>query len=308
MKKKTANSALLSIAFLWSTQYIFFSNIPEEISSFAFLALTNIIGFLLTLVLFPKSLYRLTKKIVWHSLLLGSLLFLFNIMLISGSRMIDYTNSAFLASAYIVFIPVIFIFFGKKVTRNSIYAIIITLFGIFLGTDAYLTNFTQTGCLFVLIADFFFALYMVIVGIIAKKDDPLILSIGQMFFVAFFSFIAWMYVQPSTIMQLPTNGYFWVDVFAIAVFIRSYSTIMQIYAQRQVSAINASLIFSMEIVFTIIASTFLPGLLGDENNQITPINLLACLFIILGIIVSEGLHNSLSHQLFKKKKSEKTID
>ena len=69
MNKLEASFVLLSVTFFWGIQYMFLGNIPEGISTFAFLTLTNAIGFILVASVFYKEFMRITRKLVWKSFL-----------------------------------------------------------------------------------------------------------------------------------------------------------------------------------------------------------------------------------------------
>ena len=64
--------------------------------------------------------------------------------------------------------------------------------------------------------------------------------------------------------------------------------IVQIYAQRYVGAIQVSLIFSTEIIFTLLLSPLLSILLGSQPEQIDLAKVLGCLVIVSGILVADG--------------------
>ena len=61
MNKLEANVSLVIITFFAAIQYIFLSAIPDTVSHFAFLCITNLIGFLITLAFFFGELFRLDK-------------------------------------------------------------------------------------------------------------------------------------------------------------------------------------------------------------------------------------------------------
>ena len=46
MNKIEANISLLAITFLATVQYIFLAGVPDDLSNFAFLSITNLISFL----------------------------------------------------------------------------------------------------------------------------------------------------------------------------------------------------------------------------------------------------------------------
>lgn len=294
MNKLEASFVLLSVTFFWGIQYMFLGNIPDGISTFAFLTLTNAIGFVLVASVFYKEFLRITKKLVWKSFLTAVLLFGFNVLLTMGSRAMETSTASFLAAAYIIFIPGVMVVFGKKIYRRNVIGVLMALFGIFLATGigagggGGLLGLNR-GIFFLLGADIFFAVYIVVLEELAGDLSPVLLSMGQMFFGALFGLSGWLVVQPETIVNLPMAPQFWASVLVIAVFIRGFTTVMQVYAQRYVAALNASLIFSTEIIFTMISMQFLPVLLGEAGEPLTVTKVCGCLSIIVGALVSEGV-------------------
>lgn len=297
MNKLEASFVLLSVTFFWGIQYIFLGNIPDGISTFAFLTLTNAIGFGLVASVFFKEFSRVTKKLVWKSFLTAVLLFGFNVFLTMGSRSLDTSTASFLAAAYIIFIPAVMVAFRKKIYRRNVAGVLAALFGIFLATGLGSGGGSgnggfagiDIGILYLLGADIFFAVYIVLLEELAGDLSPVLLSMGQMFFGALFGLAGWLVVQPETMINLPVDPQFWASVLVIAVFIRGFTTVMQVYAQRYVSALHASLIFSMEIIFTLISMQFLPALLGETREPLTVSKVCGCLVIIAGALVSEGV-------------------
>lgn len=287
MNKLEANLVLLSVTFFWGVQYIFLKNVPEEVSSFAFLAVTNGIGFVLVLAAFFGELLKITWKLVLKSLILAVLLFCFNIFLTMGSKLEEASTTSFLAAAYIVFIPVIMRALGKPISKSSLLGLSAVLLGIFLAAGV---SFRGQGAGWVLLiaADVFFAVYMVAVEQMAGDCNPVLLSIGQMFFGMLFGLAGWLAGSPETFLKLPADKNFWSSVLVIAVFIRGFTTVMQVYAQRYVTALNASLIFSLEIVFTLCTSLFLPAMIGGKTEEMTWMKAAGCLCIIAGVLVSGG--------------------
>lgn len=287
MNKLEANLVLLSVTFFWGIQYMFLKNVPDDVSTFAFLAVTNGIGFSLVTAVFFGELLRITWKLVLKSLILAVLLFCFNVFLTMGSKLVEPSTASFLAAAYIVFIPVIMAVFGKKVSKNSAAGIVAVLLGIFLAAGV---SFKGQGAGWILLAaaDVFFAVYMVAVEQMAGDCNPVLLSMGQMFFGTIFGLAGWLAGSPKTFLKLPADSRFWSSVIVIAVFIRGFTTVMQVYAQRYVTALNASLVFSLEIVFTLCTSLFLPAMIGGETEEMTWTKAAGCVCIVAGVLVSDG--------------------
>lgn len=287
MSKLEANLVLLSVTFFWGIQYIFLGNIPDDISTFAFMALTNGIGFVILAVVFFDELRKLTRKIIKNGLLLAVLLFGANLLITAGSRSLDASTASFFAAANIVFVPVFMLFFGKKVSAHNLVGIVIVLLGLLFATGARLDGIGY-GVLVIAVADVLSAAYIVVLGQVIGSINPILTSLCQMFFGTLFGLAGWLIAQPETLFSLPSDIQFWSSVLVIAVFVRGFTTVMQVYAQRYVSALNASLLFSFEIVFTLLSSLFLPLMIGSEPETITPYKLVGCVLILLGVLTSDG--------------------
>lgn len=287
MSKLEANLVLLSVTFFWGIQYIFLGNIPDDISTFAFMALTNGIGFIILAVVFFDELRKLTRKIIKNGLLLAVLLFGANLLITAGSRSLDASTASFFAAANIVFVPVFMLFFGKKVSAHNLVGIVIVLLGLLFATGARLDGIGY-GVLVIAVADVLSAAYIVVLGQVIGSINPILTSLCQMFFGTLFGLAGWLIAQPETLFSLPSDIQFWSSVLVIAVFVRGFTTVMQVYAQRYVSALNASLLFSFEIVFTLLSSLFLPLMIGSEPETVTPYKLVGCVLILLGVLTSDG--------------------
>ena len=78
MNKIEANISLFAITFFAAVQYIFLAGVPADLSHFAFLCVTNLIGFLITFLFFFGELFRLDVKQVIQSIILSAELVGFN--------------------------------------------------------------------------------------------------------------------------------------------------------------------------------------------------------------------------------------
>ncbi len=288
MNKLEANLVLLSVAFFWGVQYVFFNGLPEGVSTFAFMALTYAIGFLLVAAVFSQELWKITKRLVKQSFLTAMLLFAANTLLTYGSRSLDSTISGFLATSYIIFVPITLLLFKQKATRNNLIGMAVCVAGLMLSTGFGLAGGLMAGALPILAGNAIFAVYLVLVDRVAGNVNPVLLSIGQMGFSALFALAGWAIVQPSTLLCLPVDASFWQSVLMVAVFIRAFSTVMQLYAQRYVPAMNASLVLSTETIFTLFTAPLLAPLIGASATPPTLPKVLGCAVLVCGVLISGG--------------------
>ena len=290
MNKIEANISLFAITFFAAIQYIFLAYVPSDLSHFSFLCITNLIGFLITFAFFFGELFRLDLRQIIQSMILSAELIGFNFFMLMGVKEIEPAVTSAVLSAYFVFI---FIFdaviYRKKPSLMSFISVIFVLIGLFFMMDARIKSLFHINILYLVICNVFFAVYVMSVGSFAVSSNPSILAMGQMFFCFIFSLILWIgeAVFTAAPFKIPVNKEFWIGVIYISFFIRGLYGIIQIYAQRYISPLNTSLIFSTEIVMTMLISPLLASLFGTEVESITPLKIAGSVFIVLGLVLIE---------------------
>ena len=88
-KKSFATLGLIFITFLAAIQYIFLRNVPEDVSTFSFVFITNVMGFLILGLLQFKKLIKIEKKTLKKGLIFAVELTGFNFFVLLGSRNTD---------------------------------------------------------------------------------------------------------------------------------------------------------------------------------------------------------------------------
>ncbi|MBQ7545240.1 MAG: DMT family transporter [Synergistaceae bacterium] len=301
MNKLEANVLLLMISIFDAIQYVFLSYVPEDVSHFAFLCMTNLVGFIMTLAFFFEELFRLDAKQVLQSLVLAAELMVFDIFMLLGSSGVDPTMTAAVISSYFLFIVIISVaFLGQSVEKSSIVGIIIVFIGLFFILDMDITGLWDRHILYLVIADIAFATYTITVGYYASASNPSILSMGHNLFCFLFTLIlwvgeSWFYKMPFT---LPSERQFWGIVIYIGFFIRGLYTVIQIYAQRYVSALNTSLVLSSGIVITMAVSPVLSALFSTEPEVITPYKIIGSVIMVAGLLTTEPEFVSTVRKMF----------
>ena len=192
MNKIEASISLFIITFFASIQYIFLDGIPQNLSHFAFLCVTNFIGFLMTLAFFFGELFRLDLKQVKQSIILSGELIFFNIFMLIGIRGIEPAVTSAVLSSYCLLVLIFeSIIYRRSPNKMSLVSVALIILGLFLMTDANIYGLYDINILYLIVADVFFAGYVMTVGSYATSSNPSILAMGQMFFCFIFSFILW---------------------------------------------------------------------------------------------------------------------
>ena len=103
-------------------------------------------------------------------------------------------------------------------------------------------------------------------------------------FVAVISFVIWFVLQPSTFATIPWSSTIIASLFIHAYFIVAFAQTLNIFAQRRATATESTIIYSLEIVFSLIWGAVLPENLVDRAIP-TPFHIIGAVLIVAGSLV-----------------------
>ena len=290
MNKLEADISLLFITFIASAQNVFLIWIPDTVPHFAFLCITNLLGFAMAFAFFFGELFRLDIRQVKQSAILSAELVLFNIFLLLGVQGVGAVTTNLLLSTNFVFISIVAAMMYKTLPdRGTLLGIITVLISLIIMTGADLSELWNISVLYLLLSNISFAFYVVSVGAFSSSSNPAVIAMGQMFFCFLFSLVMWAGDAAffGASFSLPTNPEFWGSVIYVSFFIRGLYGTVQIYAQRYTTPLNTSLIFSTEILITMILSPVLSEFLGTQPEVITWPKIIGGVAMIAGILMTE---------------------
>jgi len=299
-KQRLSTAGLIFITFLSAIQYVFLQNVPDSISTFAFICITNVIGIVLLGITQLKKLRDIKKTTLRKGMLLAAELMGYNFFVLLGSKNIDAVIISSVVSLYFVFITPLLLLLKKKVNFFSGIATVIAIIALILmfGGDTE-ALFTSANVFYLIIADIFFAAYVVSVSLLGEGEDSMRLTISQMFFAGVFALAGWV-VESLTghgTLSLPTNYQFWISALFIGIFIRAVYGLLQITCQKYVSALSASLIFASEIIITLITNPIMCSVFGMEYTPATGFQIAGCiLFIIAALMVDDAFMGRLGYE------------
>ena len=290
MNKIEANIALFAVMFFAAVQYGFLAGVPADLSQFAFLCITNLVGFFMAFAFFFGELFRLDVIQIKQSAILSLELIGFNLFLMMGAQHIAPVVVSSIVSGYFIFILIFEIIFEHKFPdKFSVISVFTVLTGLFLMMNADMASLFNIYILYILLSDICVAVYVMHIGKFASSSNPAILAMGQMFFCFIFSLILWIgeIFFTDVTFSLPTDRDFWVGVIYISFFVRFFDSIIRIYAQKYISPLNTALINSSGLVITLFVSPMISPLFGLESEKITLFKMIGSIFIILGIMIME---------------------
>tara|TARA_Y100000741_G_C17901744_1_gene415599 strand:- start:137 stop:565 length:429 start_codon:yes stop_codon:yes gene_type:complete len=126
---------------------------------------------------------------------------------------------------------------------------------------------------------FFWSLHIIFIGNFIKNFDlPLFFGSLQALVVSFFSISFALVFETITIENILNES---VSIIYAGALSGGIAFTLQIYAQKNISATPAAIIFSLESVFAAIAAWFILDQILDINN------IIGCILILIAVIFSQ---------------------
>ena len=283
-----ADLIMLLAAAIWGFAFVAQREGMETMGPFLFNAARFFIG---SAVLFPLVWYlskknktptnkdTSTKKFLIAGIIAGLFLFLASSFQQVGIQYTTAGKAGFITGLYIFFVPLIGIFFGQRTGSGTWLGAFIAVIGLYLlsiNDDFSIAR----GDLLQLICAVFFAAHILVVGYVAKRMDPLKLSLIQYvvsgvlsFFIAIaIEVITWQMIVDTAIPLL------YAGVMSIGV---GYT--LQVVAQQHAKSSHAAIILGLEGAFAVLGG----WLILDEN--LSTRGLIGCGLMLSGMFLSQLL-------------------
>tara|TARA_B100001996_G_C18663577_1_gene594033 strand:- start:513 stop:1406 length:894 start_codon:yes stop_codon:yes gene_type:complete len=287
MSKPISLLSAFLCTFIWGTTFIAQDTGMDKIGPLTFNGTRFFIGFL---SIIPFALLFERKKIateikknkkLFYKLLfwVGSFLFLGTYIQQAALLYTDVANAAFFTIFYVPLVPIILFLFYSKSPHWSIWpSVIFCVLGVYFLSD--FSNATvRLGDSLVILCAFFWALHIIFIGhFIRNFNLPLFFGALQALIVAFFSIIFALYFETITIENILNES---ISIIYAGALSGGVAFTLQIYAQKNISATPAAIIYSLEGVFAAIAAwIILDQILGLKN-------ILGCFLIFGGVMLSQ---------------------
>lgn len=220
----------------------------------------------------------------------GVLMVLTSIFQQIGLETTSAGKAGFICTLYIIFIPLIGLFFKKKVAPLTWAAIGIAAVGLYLMSVT--ESFTiQRGDLFTLLCAFFAAVSIIVLAHFAPLCDTFKYVCLQLFVAGGLSLVlAFILEKPSVSAILAC----WAPLLYVGMFSSGLAFVLQVLAQKRTEPVVASLVMCLESVF----SVFFGWLILRET--LTERELTGCAFVLCAMVLAQ-----LPHGIFKRKRKVK---
>lgn len=188
----------------------------------------------------------------------------------------DAGKAGFLTALYIIFVPVLSVFFKQKLPRNVMIALVFALTGVYLLCAKGGFSF-ELWDIFLVVSAFFFALHIIVVAHFTKKVSALRLSCLQFLVAGSLSL-------PLMLMEHPSLGAVlagYKPILFIGVVVTGVAYTLQIFGQKGARPVAATLLLSSESVFAVLGGMLLLG------ETLTGKEIAGCLIMACAIVLSQ---------------------
>lgn len=291
MSRTENNILLFSITLCWAASYVFIKELPSELSTYAYLTMTcGIAAALLTVVFFRK--FRGMKPAALGKAAVLSAFLLLNLIFDKlGIDRLASSTASVLASCSILIVPAVMILMKKMPTRNNLVGAAVIMAGIIITSGFQTKNIFSAGALFMLLSAVVMSGYTIAADRITKEEDPLLLSVLQMWITAIFGFVMWFIEEPGTFASLEYTNQMLSSIFILAFFGKAYAYVALMYSQKYSDPISVTIIASTEPIVTLVLAVLIPTAFEEH---FTTAAVFGAAVIMLGTIVSGT--NFLSHK------------
>ncbi len=289
MKQKLTGSVLLLLAtVIWGSAFVAQSVGMNHIGPFTFQAVRcamALVGLLPIIFLFDlkktdgKTFFTrwMDKKLWLAGILCGIPLFLAMNLQQIGLVDTDAGKSAFLTAMYIILVPILGLFFRRKLSPMVPLAVVLAAIGLYLLSCVGVTEINR-GDFFLLGCALMFAVQITIVDLFAASVDALrlnfiqslVCTVASALAMAWFEQPTWQGIQDS-LLPLAYAGFLSLGV--------GYS--LQILGQQHLEPAPAALIMSLESVFAAVFGWLL------LHETMTPYEIIGCVLVFAAVILSQ---------------------
>ena len=285
MNRLQANICLLCVTLCWSLEVILYACIPSGVPAFATSCVTCLAGAALLFVPFRSRVVAELRDGGWRFLAatlgLALLSAIYNTLYLYGLKSFDVASGAFTFCMTVVVLPVVLMTMRRRVVLETWLSAAIVLVGIVLALGPSVRAAQTTGLAIMGVGCLLRAISIIILADLAKKRDPIAIVVLVQGFAAFTSLAGWFAEDPRLFLGLPMSRTL-VAAWAIyAYFIVAFAQALNVSAMRRVTAANATVVYSLEIVFSLAWGALLPAGIV-ERVPLSPRILLGAAFVVGG--------------------------
>lgn len=194
-------------------------------------------------------------------------------------------KSGFITAMYIIFVPIISILIGKKISAKTLVCAVIAIAGMYLLSVAGNESGINIGDALTLLCAVFFAIHIILVDKYALEINPIYFSCIQFFVCGVINIILMFIFERPTLEMIKACA---VPILYSGVMSCGVAYTLQPFGQRFADPSAASIVMSLESVFAMLFGAILP-----PNNIPSAIEICGCVIMFVAIVLSQMPDNFL---------------
>ncbi|MBY3342625.1 DMT family transporter [Rhizobium laguerreae] len=282
MTRVQANLLLLLAAAIWGGGFVAQSTAMKAIGPFWFIGLRFAVA---TLAVLPFVLSEARKATEKTSARHAKLFILTGLALFGGAatqqvglQTTTVTNSSFITGLYVVFVPLIAVFFLRRAPHWIIWpGALMAVTGIYLLSGGHLSALTP-GDLLTVVCAVFWAIQITLAGTtVSETGRPLALSATQFAVTAVCALAVAAAVEPVSLSAIQAAA---PEILYVGIFSSGLAFVLQVIGQRYTTPSQAAIFLSSEALF----GASLAALLLGETMPVTGYAGCALMFIAMLVV------------------------
>ncbi|SCB57206.1 EamA-like transporter family protein [Rhizobium aethiopicum] len=283
MTRIQANLLLLLAAAIWGGGFVAQSTAMKAIGPFWFIALRFAVA---TIAVLPFVLVEARRAKTKTSARHAKLYILIGLALFGGAatqqvglQTTTVTNSSFITGLYVVFVPLIAVFFLRRAPHWIIWpGALMALAGIYLLSGGHLSALTR-GDLLTVVCAVFWAIQITLAGTtVSETGRPLALSATEFAVTAVCALAVAAVLEPIGLSAIWEAA---PEILYVGIFSSGVAFVLQVMAQRYTTPSQAAIFLSSEALF---GATLAALLLGES---MPPTGYTGCALIFIAMLVVE---------------------
>lgn len=289
-KKILSNIALFLTALIWGVSFVAQKAGMDYVGPFSFNFARSILGglSLIPLIFFVKFTHEDRRpkeyKHKQHQLLakagISCGLALFTAMSIQQYSMLSVSagKAGFISALYIIFVPLIALFLGQKITNAVKVSVGMAVIGLYLLCFKSNSGGFDFYDILLLISAFFYGVHILVVNYFSKHVDAAKVSCLQFFVVGILS------LPLMLIFENPDMNSFIacrIPILYAGILTCGVAYTLQIFGQKYTAPTIASLILCLESVFAVVGGSLI------LHETMTMREGLGCVFMIIAVVLSQ---------------------
>jgi drug/metabolite transporter (DMT)-like permease len=276
---------LLLVTFIWGSTFVLIKNAIADIPPYTFILIRHLTAFILLSMVFIKRYRNFNKEVFVYSIIIAVFLFAGYALQTIGLIYTTASNSSFITSLAVVFVPIIsFLLFKRIPTRSTLLGIPIAILGLALLTlnESLSIN---VGDFYTFICAISFGVSIILIERFTKKVDSVLMAMLQILFIAIISCVFSLTLENGMYSAINFSPDVIIAILITGILATGLAFVIQNTVQRYTTAAHTALIFTAEPIF----GAMFAYLMHDEVFTLR--HILGAGLIIAGVILAECKFN-----------------